>query len=131
MAKLNGTDGKVKVGTVTVAELNEWSLDDEINPVTGRAFGETLEQSSGGTRKVTGSLKGFYDDTDATGQGVLVAGALVELNLYPSGDSSGDKYKGIAEAHIQKVSIGASNDNFVPFECTFQANTVPTDETVA
>lgn len=129
--KLNGTDGKVKIGVNTVAELNEWTLDDEVNPVTGRAFGETLEQSDGGTRKIGGTLKGFFDPTDTNGQVVIVSGAKVALDLYPSGDDSGDEYRAIAIAHINKVSIGASNDNYVSFEASFQANTVPTVETVA
>lgn len=128
--KLNGTDGKVKIGENTVAELNEWTMDDEVNPITGRSFGETLEQSDGGVRKITGTLKGYLDTTDVDAQGVIVAGAKLALDLFPSGDEAGDNFYQIAEVHIQKVGIGTSNDNYVSFDASFQVNTVPVFQTV-
>lgn len=128
--KLNGTDGLVKVGLVTVANLNKWDMTDQVNKVTGRAFGETVEKAEAGARSVTGTLSGFYDPADTNGQAVIVSGAKVALNLYPSGSSAGAKYKSISEALIDNVQIGSENDQYVSFTASFHANEVPSDETV-
>lgn len=129
--KLNGTDGIVKTGANTILNLNNWSYSDSVNKVTGRAFGDTLEQAEGGARTVTGSLSGFFDPADTNGQATLVVGASVALSLYPSGEASGDVYYDITSALIDTVSIDTTNDEYVTFSATFHANAAPTLETVA
>ena len=131
MAKLNGTDGIVKTGANTVANLNNWSLSDSVNKVTGRAFGDTLETAEAGARTITGSLSGFLDPSDTNGQVTLVTGASVALSLYPSGEASGDTYYDITSALIDSISFDASNDEYVTFSATFHANAAYTIETVA
>lgn len=126
MAKLNGTGGVVKTGVNVVAEINNWSMTDSVNKVTGRAFQETVEKADAGARTVTGSVKGFFDPTDTNGQATIVAGAKLALALYPAGDTSGDQFYDLTEVLIESVAIDVQNDQYVSFDASFHSNVVPT-----
>jgi len=125
MAKLNGTGGVVKTGANVVAEINQWSMNDSVNKVTGRAFQETVETAAAGARTVTGSIKGFWDPTDTNGQVTIVAGATLALALYPSGDASGDRFYDMTEVLIESVAIDTQNDQYVSFDASFHSNVAP------
>jgi len=130
MAKLNGTSGVVKTGANAVAEINNWSMTDSVNKVTGRAFQEVVEKADAGARSATGSVKGFFDPTDTNGQVLLVAGAKVALQLHPSGDASGDSFYDLTEVLIESISIDVQNDQYVSFDASFHSNVEPVLTTV-
>lgn len=131
MAKENGTGGRVKIGANAVAEINNWSLNDQVNKVTGRAFGESVETAAAGARTVTGTFKGFYDPTDTNGQVALAVGATVALELYTDGEATGDHFLAISEALIESQSIDTQNDQYVTVDISFHANVVPVPSTAA
>lgn len=89
-----GNEGTVKVGANTVAEIDEWEFTTNASPVDDTAMGDTWEThiAGSGIKSWTGSLNCHWDETDATGQEVLVEGASVTLNLYPEGATTGDVY---------------------------------------
>lgn len=126
MAKLNGTSGVVKTGVNAVGEINNWTMNDTVNKVTGRAFQETVEKAAAGARTVTGSIKGFFDPTDTNGQAIIVTGAVLALALYPSGDASGDQFYDLTEVLIDSVSLDVQNDQYVSFDASFHSNVAPT-----
>jgi hypothetical protein len=125
MAKLNGTGGVVKTGAVVIAELNNWGINDSVNKVTGRAFGEDVETAAAGARTITGTLKGFFAPGDSAGQALIVAGATLALELYPAGDTTGDNLYTISAALIDSVALDVQNDQYVSFDASFHANVVP------
>lgn len=124
--KFNGTGGVVKTGSNVVAEINTWSYNDSVNKVTGRAFQEQVESAAAGARTVTGNIKGYFDPTDTNGQSLLVTGAIIAIELFISGDATGDHFFDIPEALIETVTIDVQNDQYVTFDAAFHANVAPT-----
>jgi hypothetical protein len=59
-----------------------------------------------------GSFDGGWDDTDTLGQGVLTVGAIVTLNLYPEGGTTGDIYW-TGCAIITSISYNTAFDGIV------------------
>ena len=88
MATLLGRNATVKLGTVTVAELAEWSLNITADPIEQGVFGSTWGKTHGlAETKWDGSFNGLLDITDSTGQEILenavVSGTLItDLRLY-------------------------------------------------
>lgn len=88
MASYLGRNASVKIGTVTVANLSEWTLDLSSDPIVQAVFGSTWDKTHGlSTTSWSGSFSGLLDISDTTGQEVLsdafVNGTLVDdLRLY-------------------------------------------------
>lgn len=68
MSTYNGRDGKVVIGTWTVAEMASWSLDLSNDEIDTTAFGSTWKKSDVGMRGWSLSVEGHYDPSDSTGQ---------------------------------------------------------------
>lgn len=75
MATYNGRDARVTVNSNTteaiVTELGNWSIDRTATDIDTSAFGDGWGKSDVGIRKWSGSMTGFYDPADTTGQAVL------------------------------------------------------------
>lgn len=76
MAAEAGIGGLVKIGAVTVANLNTWSVSPKINVVNTTAFqaAGSWAQKLGTIKDWTAKFDGFLDPTDATGQVALING---------------------------------------------------------
>ena len=89
MARKVGKDGKVAIGTATVAEIGKWSIDGiSTDEFDASAFGDTWKEYEYGM-KDGGSISfdGHYDPADTTGQNALQLAnlynsALTDLRLY-------------------------------------------------
>jgi hypothetical protein len=92
MAIKHGKDGVVKVGAVTVAKTEKWSIGEEINVADASVQQADYEEHVVGQQKASGTVDCKLDDADTTGQGALTLGASVTLNLYPDGAGSGARY---------------------------------------
>ncbi|MCC8483825.1 MAG: phage tail protein [Rickettsia endosymbiont of Labidopullus appendiculatus] len=66
-----------------------------------------------------GSIDAFWDEADNGGQGKLVIGSTIELNLYPEGIGNDKKYFS-GTAIITGISRQASFDGLVESSFTFQ-----------
>lgn len=106
MAKLNGFGGSMKIGANSVAELEEWSTNEDSSLFTGTAKGESSVQGAAGPVTRTLSVTVFTDPSNTTGQGAMTVGATVSsLELYFDGETSGDYYMSCSSAVVQSVGV--------------------------
>lgn len=87
---LHGKDGIVKVGTVTVAETQSWTLNEAADVAETTAQGDTDKTYIVGQKGWTASVTAQLDPANTTGQGALTVGAAAAVKLYPSDDTTGD-----------------------------------------
>lgn len=91
MATHAGYGGAVKVGSVAVAEVKDFSLETTANTADTTVLGGSgWTDVDVTTKSWTASLNCIWDDGDA-GQQDLVEGLTVTLNLYPRGDAAGNE----------------------------------------
>lgn len=129
MANHKGSEGLVKVGTNTVAEILSWSLERTADTIEDTVLGETAKTFQSNTTSWSGSAEAYWDETDTTGQGAMTIGAQVTLNLYPEGDVSGDTYFSGAII-ITSISMSADNNGMVTASFSFQGTGALTESTV-
>lgn len=120
MATHKGSEGTVKVGANTVAEIRSWSIEETAETIEDTALGDAAKTFLAGTTAWSGSLDCMWDETDSTGQGALTAGASVTLNLYPEGAATGDAYfTGTALVTGITNAVGG-NDEVITASFSFQ-----------
>lgn len=130
MANHTGSEGVVKVGANTVAEVRDWSLSETADTIEDTSMGDSARTRKPGLTSASGSITAFWDETDTTGQGAMTVGAEVTLNLYPEGATSGDTYATLS-AIITEAGVSASFDGMVEATFSFEANGAVTWGTVA
>jgi hypothetical protein len=129
MGLIHGKNGVVKVGTVLIAKIREFSVDETAETADSSYMGMTYRDQEVGLKTWNGSLSCFLDDADITGQGALTAGAVVALSLQPKGNTSGDlKYSG--SANITKITRKVSLDGMTEISFDFQGKGALTSGTV-
>jgi len=119
MATHTGSEGTVKVGANAIAEIRSFSIEETADTVEDTTMGDTARTYKPSLTSFTGSVDVFWDETDTTGQGALTIGALVTLNLYPEGDTSGDTYI-TGSAIVTGRSITSSFDGLVEMSISVQ-----------
>lgn len=129
MATHKGSEGVVKVGSDTVAEVRSYSIEETAETLEDTSMGDTARTYLSSLTTFSGSVDVFWDETDATGQGALTNGASVTLNLYPEGDTSGDTYYS-GTVIVTGVTRTASFDGMVEATITFQGTGALTESTV-
>jgi hypothetical protein len=130
MANHTGSEGVVKVGANTVAEVRDWSLSETADTIEDTSMGDSARTRKPGLTSASGSISAFWDETDTTGQGALTVGAEVTLNLYPEGATSGDTYASLS-AIITEAGVSATFDGMVESTFSFEANGAVTWDEVA
>jgi hypothetical protein len=121
MATHTGSEGTVKIGANTVAEIRSFSIDTTADTAESTTMGDSWRTFSTTLKGWTGSLECFWDETDTTGQGAIVEGASVTLNMYPEGATTGDKYY-TGTAIVTGVTISSSFDGLVEASFKFQGD---------
>ena len=129
MATHKGSEGVVKVGSNTVAEVRDWSITITSDTVEDTSMGDSARSYKPSLTSASGSISVFWDETDSTGQGAMTAGAEETLNLYPEGADSGDTYYTLS-AIITEEGASASFDGMVEATFSFQANGAVSKTTV-
>ncbi len=121
MAVNIGYLGKVMVGTATVAEIDQWSLDVDAKLLETTKFGDTWEGKIPGVKSWSGKASGRWDMSDTTGQkalqDALLGGTTVSLKLYTNATNS---YSGTAlvKAISTKAAVGGLIEVDFSFEGT-------------
>ena len=129
MATYKGSDGIVKVGTNTVAEIRSYSIEETADTLEDTAMGDTARTYKSSLTSFSGSLDVFWDESDSSGQGALSIGAAVQLNVYPEGADTNDKYYQ-GDVIVTGVSRSASFDGLVEASISVQGTGTLTSTTV-
>ena len=128
MATHKGSEGVIKVGSNTVAEVRSYSIDESADVLEDTSMGDSAKTYLASLTSFSGSLDVFWDETD-TAQSALTVGSSVTLNVYPEGDATGDTYYS-GTALVTGVSRTGSFDGMVEASITVQGSGALTQSTV-
>jgi|TARA_A200000159_G_scaffold157887_1_gene174564 hypothetical protein len=129
MATYTGKNGAVYVGANAVAEIKDWSLETTSETVTDTVMGDSWVTHKPTLKSWTSSFNAIWDDADTNGQLALVEGAEVTINLYPTGNNSGD-VEWTGAVIVTSVSKTASFDGLVEASFSVTGNGPLTTGTV-
>jgi predicted secreted protein len=129
MAVHKGSEGTLKVGSNAVAEIRSYSIEETGDTLEDTSMGDSARTFLPSLTSWSGSVDVYWDETDTTGQGALTVGAIVTLNVYPEGDTTGDNYY-TGSAIVTGVSRNASFDGLVEASVSFQGTGALTSTTV-
>tara|TARA_R100000329_G_C7574639_1_gene203476 strand:- start:98 stop:484 length:387 start_codon:yes stop_codon:yes gene_type:complete len=120
MAVHKGSEGVIKVGANTVAEVRSYSLEESADVVEKTAMGDSSRSYLSTLTQFTASVEVFFDETD-TAQTALSVGSTVTLEVYPEGTSTGDTYYN-GSAIVTGFTRSASFDGLVEASITLQGS---------
>ncbi len=129
MATHAGSEGTVKSGSNTVAEIRSFSLEESADTIEDTTMGDTSRTYLTGLKTFSGSVDVFWDETDTNGQVSFAVGASVTLNVYPEGATSGDTYYS-GTAIVTGRTITSSFDGMVEASFSLQGTGALTAATV-
>lgn len=129
MATHTGSEGTVKVGANTIAEIRSYSIEETSDTVEDTSMGDTYRTHKTTLKAFSGTVDVFWDETDTTGQGALSVGSEVTINFYPEGADSGDTYYS-GSAIVTSKSITGSFDGMVESSIAIQGTGALTSTTV-
>lgn len=129
MANHAGSEGVIKIGANTIAEVRDWTLNEAGDQIEDTTMGDTARTRIAGLTDASGTINCFWDETDSTGQGAMTINASVALKLYPEGAASGDTYASLT-AFINTIDRSATFDGMVEASFSFVSNGAVTWATV-
>lgn len=129
MANHKGSEGLVKIGANTVAEVRDWSLSETAETIDDTTMGDVARTRQPSLTSASGSLSCWWDETDSTGQIAMQAGSEVALKLYPEGADSGDYFASV-QAIITTQDASATMDGMVEASFSWESNGAVTWGTV-
>jgi predicted secreted protein len=129
MASHTGSEGVIKVGSATVAEVKSWTLNTAAETIENTSMGDAARTYVAGLTSADASLDVFWDETDSAGQVALAPGSSVTLVLYPEGAGTGDTYY-TGTALVTGKSITGAFDGMVEASITAQYTGAVTTTTV-
>jgi predicted secreted protein len=129
MATHKGSEGVVKVGANTVAEIRSYTITESADTLEDTSMGDSARTYKPSLTTFTGSIDALWDETDTTGQGALSIGAEVTFAVYPEGDTSGDTYY-TGTAIVTEVSRTGSFDGLVEASVSLQGTGALSETTV-
>jgi len=128
MATHAGSEGLVKVGGNTLAEVRSFTLDISGEVIEDTSMGDSFRSYKAGLGTYTASVECFFDETD-TAQNALDVGSSLTLELYPEGAASGDTYF-TGTVIVTGKSVTSSVDGMVEVAFTAQGTGGITETTV-
>ena len=130
MATYVGKNGAVYNGVNAIAEIKDWSLETTSEVVTDTVMGDSWVSNKPTLKSWTSSFNAIWDDADTNGQLALVEGAELTINLYPTGNTTGEVEWGGA-CIVTSVSKTASVDGLVEASFSVTGNGALSTGTVA
>lgn len=130
MATHTGSEGTVKVGANTIAEIRSYSIEQTADTVEDTTMGDAWRTHKTTLKAWSGTVDVFWDETDTNGQSALVVGAEVTANFYPEGSTTGDAYL-YGTAIVTGKTVSASFDGMVESTITLQGTGALTTGTAA
>jgi hypothetical protein len=128
MATHHGKDGTVKVGSDTLGEIKDFSLNISVDTAEDSAMGDSWKTHLVGMKEWDGDVTCHWD-LDDTAQMALDIGASVTLALYPEGATSGDKFY-TGTASVVKIGVKTPMGDVVEQSFSFRGNGALTESTV-
>lgn len=120
MAKLVGRNALVYIGGSAVPQRNTWSLDFDIETAEARVFGATTwTERFVGFRSWSGSVAGFYDDTDDNLVTQVIAGTKMQIVLYENRNTLTRYWYGTA---IFTLGEEANTDDVISLDTDFDGD---------
>ena len=129
MATHKGSEGFVKVGSATIAEVKSYSLEESADTIETTKMGDAARTYLPSLTSFSGSIDCFWDETDTSGQVALAVGASVTLVFYPEGADAGDTYYS-GTALVTGKTITGSFDGMVEASISVQGTGAITTTTV-
>ena len=123
-----GSEGLVKVGANTVAEVRSYSIDETADTIESTSMGDSAKTFESSLTSFSGSVECFWDETD-TAQVAMSIGSTITLNLYPEGADSGDTYYS-GSAIVTGKTVSGTHDGLVEASISFQGSGALTITTV-
>lgn len=130
MATHHGKNGTAKVGSDTIAEIDAFTLREQIATSDDSAMGDDYATHLTGLKSWNGTVTCHWDETDTNGQETMVVGASVALKLYPEGAATGAAYY-YGTATITEVGTDVNKGSIVQRTFNFTGNGALTKATAA
>lgn len=132
MATNTGSSGVVKLqvaGTsvAVVGEVRSYTIESSADTIEDSAMGDVARTYKSGLETSTISLECYWDDSDAQ-QLVIDARSSLDVEIYPTGTGTGEKYY-TATGLVTSKSITASFDGMVEASFAIQVNGAVTEAT--
>jgi predicted secreted protein len=129
MATHTGSEGVIKSGANTVAEVRSYTVSETGDTIEDTSMGDASRTYKAGLKTWTASVEAMWDETDTTGQGSFDVGASVTLNVYPEGSTTGDIYY-TGSAIVTGKTVNATFDGMVEASFTLQGTGALSESTV-
>ena len=128
MAVHKGSEGVVKMGANTEAEVVSFSVDETADTIESTALSNSARIYVSDLVGFSGTIDCHWDETDSTGQGAMTVGSSVTLNLYPEGSASSATYY-TGTAIITSISRANAIGSIVSASFSFQGTNALTSAT--
>ena len=129
MATHKGSEGLVKVGSATVAEVKSYSLEESADTIETTSMGDAARTHLSSLTSFSGSVDCMWDETDTNGQTALAVGSTVTLLWYPEGSATGATYYS-GSVIVTGKNITGSFDGLVEASIAVQGSGAITTATV-
>lgn len=129
MATHTGSEGVIKSGANTVAEVRSYTVSETGDTIEDTSMGDASRTYKAGLKTWTASVEAFWDETDTNGQGSFDVGSSVTLNVYPEGSTTADVYYS-GTAIVTGKTINGTFDGMVEASFTLQGTGALSESTV-
>ena len=129
MAVHKGSEGAIKIGSNTVAEVKSYSLDESADTIETTSMGDAARTHLSSLTSFSGSVDCMWDETDTNGQTALAVGSTVTLLWYPEGSASGATFYS-GSVIVTGKNITGSFDGLVEASIAVQGSGAITTATV-
>ena len=119
MATHTGSEGTVKVGANTIAEIRSYSIEQTADTTEDTTMGDAWRTHKTTLKSWSGTVDVYWDETDTNGQTVLAVGAEITFKGYPEGADTGDTYL-TGTAIVTGKTVTGSYDGMVESTITLQ-----------
>lgn len=120
-ANHKGSEGFVRLGTNTVAEVRSYEYSHSNEPIDDTVLADTDRTFKAGLNAWSGSLSCFWDETDTNGQEAMTVGGTATITFYPEGTSTATNdtsHTGVAI--IEEVTRRAAIQGIVEVDFRFR-----------
>ena len=132
MATHTGSEGTVKVGANTIAEIRSYSVEETADTTEDTSMGDVYRTHKTTLKSWSGTVDVFWDETDTNGQVAMTVGSQVTVSFYPEGATAGQSEKYLTgDAIITGKTVSASFDGMVESTITLQGTGALTQATLA